>query len=401
MRTSWRIPCVALALLGGCLVSTDELRPRTAADCAAGEKACGWRCVSLNDASTGCDEPESCEPVDLQANQNHCGACGHWCEGTCSFGTCTPRAISRGAVGMRGIVHRSGGIYWLETLDGGRLAYWAPNINDGTFTGPNVVVLASGLDPRAGAPSLNRIAANPSVGALYVVGSSIVPPENLTLYSIDPVAPGAPTRLYGDTLALADVIVDGVAATAEAVYWTRSDSADLSYWSFAGSAASTLDTGAATAGSIRGLAPWGPNVYYGYPDGGGTIARTSSAPIGTEEDVRPNMGSVPHRLAVYEGLHVELYWQSEDDGSVRYMFLDGVPTTGTVYPGPGTAHSGDVTVDSGGVYWIDRGTGEIWMWRVDGTVFQLAQGVDPVGIATDGTYLYWTDNAGYVMRVPR
>lgn len=396
MKTPARLLVLALASLAACLVSTDELRPKTAADCGAAEKACGYKCVPLNDAATGCGDAASCAPVDLGADVNHCGACGHWCVGACSFGTCAPEALVRGAGELRGIAARSGGIYWLESSSGGRLVSWAPWIGNGAFAGANVTVLATGLDPRSGSPSLNRIAASPLRGMLYVVGSTLAV-ESLTLFGVDPVTPGAATRVDGDVLAPAGVVVDGVAATADAVYYARSDQANLAFWDFTGGAGSVA-TGAAAAGDIRGLAASSPHVYYGHPAAGGTIARASA---GAEEIVRTGAGGVPHRLAVYEGASTEVYWESEVDGSVRYLFLDGVPTTGMVYPGPGVAGAADIAADGGGVYWTDRSTGEVWEWRIDGAVFQLAGGVAPVGIATDGTYVYWTDDAGYVMRVPR
>jgi hypothetical protein len=120
-----------------------------------------------------------------------------------------------------------------------------------------------------------------------------------------------------------------------------------------------------------------------------------------EEVVRAGVGTVPHRLAVAEGgSGVDVYWISELDADVSYLFA-ALGTPAVAFQGSGVAGAEDIAVDSHGLYWTDRGAGRIWEWRSDGQFFTLATGVAPVGIAADVDFVYWTDDSGKVMRVPK
>lgn len=384
---------LAAASLQACIVSTNDLRPKTAADCQPLEKPCGYRCVSVNDPGTGCGDPASCAAVDLQTDTNNCGVCNHYCT-SCQSGLCTPEGIPRTAGQLRGIAEKNGAIYWLETANGGQLVSWAPTM--GAFAGATPTTIVTNLDPRAGAPSLRRIASNPQLADLHVPGSSALAPAPLAVFAVDPIAKTA-TPVCVDALAPSNVAVEGVATTSTRVYFTRSDHLSVDFCAFAGGATGAVPTGS-TSAPIRGLGALGDLVYYGYPDSGGTLARTAGA---TEEVVRTGVTTVPDRVAVFDnGSGIDVYWMSEVDGSVSYLFA-ALGTPVVAFTGSGSASPADIVVDSHGLYWTERTPGAVWEWRNDGQFFTLADGVAPIGLAADVDFVYWTDDSGQVMRVAK
>lgn len=383
----------AAAALQACVVSTDDLRPRTAADCQSFEKPCGYRCVPVNDPATGCGDPASCAPVDVQTDTNNCGVCSHYCT-SCQSGLCAPEAITRTAGQLRGMAEKNGAIYWLETASGGQLVSWAPSM--GAFAGATPATIVTNLDPRSGAPSLRRIASNPLHPELHVAGSSpAAPVAPLAVFAVDPVAKTS-TPVCTDALAPSSVAVDGVVTTSTRVYFARSDSLSVDFCALSGASSGVVPTGSSSA--IRGLGAVGDLVYYGYPDSGGTLARTAGA---TEEIVRSGVATVPHRVAPFDGgSGVDVYWMSEVDGSVSYLFA-ALGTPAVAFAGSGAASPADLFVDSHGLYWTERSPGAVWEWRNDGEFFKLADGVAPIGLAADVDNVYWTDDSGKVMRVPK
>jgi sugar lactone lactonase YvrE len=63
----------------------------------------------------------------------------------------------------------------------------------------------------------------------------------------------------------------------------------------------------------------------------------------------------------------------------------------------------ELAMDRDGVYWVDRGAGEVWEWRRDGVKFPLARSVSSNGIAVDASFVYFTDNSsgGSVKRIAK
>lgn len=379
----------ALGSAGACLVSTNDLAPKTAAQCEPWEKPCGNRCVNAGDPATGCGNA-GCEPVDLSTDAGHCGACGHAClGGGCAAAVCEAQSISRGTPDLRGITVWGGDLYWLEGASGGQLVRWSSST---PFTAGNVSTVVAYLDPRTSpsvAPSANRIASGPS--RLYVAGSGGVPTSNLTVWEIDPGASSKTSR-YTD-VAISAAAVDGIAATPDGVYFTRSDTPGLFFTDLGGAVASTVTTG----GDPHGLAVSGSDVYYGYSQNVGTLARATHA--GGESWTFPNANAEPDRLAVVQsGGVTKIFFASEVDGRVHA--LDGT-TLGSIYAGSGLPNPIDIAADAAGAYFYDRAIGELLEWRADGWFFPLARNVQPFGVAVDGTHVYWTDASGAVMRVPK
>ncbi len=394
MTTATRFLALAacLAALEACVVSTDDLAPKTAAQCQAWEKACGYRCVNADDPATGCGNA-SCEPVDIQADAAHCGACGHACvAGACSAGVCAPEAISRGTADLRGVTVWNGDVYWLEGTSGGQLVRWT---STAPFTVGNVSTVVTLLDARTSpsvAPSANRIASRST--RLYVAGSGGALPTDpaLILWEIDP---GGPTKTskYSDALAPSTTAVNGIAATADGLYFTRSDAPGIFFSDLSGAPAVTVVAGVAA----RGLAPGGSDVYYGYGASSGTLARANRA--SGETIVSTFVGTQPDRLAVLQsGGVTQVYFASEVDASAR--LLNGA-TLVPLYGGSGIPNPTDIAADASGAYFFDRNIGELLEWRADGWLFPLARGVTPYGVAADATWVYWTDGSGSLMRVPK
>lgn len=158
MRTLRLVPALLL-VLSGCVVNTDELKPKTQADCAyaPGLKPCGNKCMRTDDPATGCANAgcnacpgvpsgwESyCDPAllcasrppcpegwaycdgpydgvcdDLLSDGSHCGACGRSCQGdACSLGECpTPivyASLTSGGTGNAWDLAYDGfSVYWV------------------------------------------------------------------------------------------------------------------------------------------------------------------------------------------------------------------------------------------------------------------------------------------------
>jgi hypothetical protein len=394
-----RIPVrllVAAASLQACAVSTTDLEPKTAADCQPFEKPCGYRCVNADDAATGCGN-SSCDPVDLATDPGHCGACGHSCTVTaCVDAVCQPESLLRGGPlgDLRGIAEWKGTLYWLEGSQSGRLVSWPTSA---AFTDANTTIVATSLDNatgRTGAPSAFRIAANPALSRLYVAGSGGgAPTNNLTLWEIDPSVPSK-TSFYSEA-ALTGVVVDGIAATSAGVHYVRSDDLRLA---FAPPGAIT-PTFIATSNTeaLRGLAALGSDVYFGHSGAFGTLARVNGA--GPEQVVLTGVSTRPDRLAALQNAGItDVAFASEADGSARLL---GGATVLPLYGGNGVPNPIDVASDGNGVYFFDRSIGEVLEFRSDGWFFPLARGATPFGIAVSGEYVYWTDQSGAVMRVPK
>lgn len=152
MSTLRLAPALLLAL-AACVVNTDELKPKTDAECAyaPGLKACGNRCMPRTPAN-GCGNPgcQPCPPAegsevfcdefaacavrpipppgfaycdgqydrlmdDLSSNPDHCGACGHGCRGGgCGGGFCSAAWVNN-VVGGQDIASDGSTVYWLAT----------------------------------------------------------------------------------------------------------------------------------------------------------------------------------------------------------------------------------------------------------------------------------------------
>lgn len=93
-----------------------------------------------------------------------------------------------------------------------------------------------------------------------------------------------------------------------------------------------------------------------------------------------------------------LYW-SDENGLVHL-----VPKQGGAYAS--VAGSGglaaDLVVDEGTVFWLDATWGRVWRYDVEfGEPVVLAIGQSPHRMALDLSHVYWINDSGSVLRVPR
>ena len=390
----------AVAVLPACLVSTDEYAPKTAAQCQPWEKPCGYKCVSVDDPATGCGNA-SCDPVDTSTDPSHCGACAHACVlgTTCTLAVCAAESLPRpNATELRGIVAWRGDLFWIETsvAPGGALIRWSAT---GPFAGGSGTFVASGFETRSGEPSTQHIATTASF--LYVAGSSAasVPTHELAIWEIDPTSTTGSAASVFYSEAAAGARVDGIAATADGVYFTRADAPAVYFVKRGGVGGVSRTTSPATP---RGLAASGSDVYYGYGGGGvASLARTDPTLV---ETIVSTVGAQPDRLAVLgSGATAQVFFASEVDASAELWTGTSLALLyGGSGPGTGLASRADIAADAEGAYFFDAKIGEIIEWRADGWVFPLARNVSPRGIAVSGGYVYWTDaTSKAVMRVPK
>jgi hypothetical protein len=447
MKILSRLLPAALAALLACSGNTDDLKPKTAAECGMLEKPCGYKCVSVLDPASGCGG-SSCEPCtgtlafcdpstyactnsgglvctgtqadcdgvgaceNLATDLANCGACAHPCEGpfaVCVNGICDAAAIGANDQ-VRGVAYvpYEDAIYWLDTGTGtlGRLMRWRSLGGTNTFdTAHRDLPLAegaSGPDPRVGSPALQRIAANPlsAYPQVYLTGWRSGG-NDFTIFRWDPTL-ATPTLVpvTGDTLGTPPTI-PGLAAMGPWAAFTRADVSGAAQPVLAdGTTVLTASTSSNTP--LEGITAWGVTAYFGYA---GTLASLDLA--GNVTVVKNGLAGIPTsavRVAVdRSGTYPEYAWASENDGSVWRWVQDGASEPVRIHDGNGTYTQMELAMDRDGVYWVDRGAGEVWEWRRDGVKFPLARSVSSNGIAVDASFVYFTDNSsgGSVKRIAK
>jgi hypothetical protein len=442
-----RVPAAVLAALlaaAGCTISTSQFKPKTDDECvalSAATKACGNRCVALDDPSTGCATAGDCQPcpapaeantvaacvsgacgsgcapgfadcdgsstngceVNLQGNDAaHCGNCTHSCgSGYCSGGVCSA-IVERSIVGARPRAMAR------DASDGSIVYALVDPAAATTQVGLSSMVctLAGACLPVDGEPTAlasaggTRWIAVTSAGALLVVQ---VPP-------VDPVT----VTTVGRSADLGDGIDALLVTSLSRVLYTtgrrRQDPSGPESWLHvleAGSAPVGVSL-AATGGPPQGLGGVDPFYYVGTDDAGGTLfldqelAGTISQATSA---VRTGTGT-SKRVTGFTDAQGQpwLFWAT-GDGSVWRADIVADGTLGAperIAPAGGAASA--IASDADGVYWINRGTGHLWRWRAsDGAVFRVGFSSSPQGLATDtGGRLYWTDDIdGKIYRVSK
>jgi hypothetical protein len=443
MTTLRRLLPVAVLSLSACLVSTDDLKPRTDADCVAQDpstKACGYKCVSREDPATGCGG-SGCAPCDVSGIQHvvplcdashscafacaegwetcdgspsdgcetflwgsdpgNCGACGRACPpgGTCTEGVCAPLVeLDVYPSVPRGILNHQGKVYFVQ--DDVDPTYQALGVVTGTY-------VAGGLG------HVRWLAGDPTNAEVWATGTK--PSGNvwgfeLALTEID-VSTVTPAVVYKalDPLSSSEYL-DGNAVTgAGRVLFTSSMDTDLFVFDpLAVSSQTTfIDLPGAVSGTPRGIAPFadalGKYYLFGYSDRGGTLSFVRELPggVGGEQIALTGAGT-PSRLAVWQNpldlTRNIVFWASEDDGGVRWA-VPGEWANWSVAEWPtGPTSLMDITADAQGVYWTNRSTGLVTMWSAaTGKVVPLAWSTSPFGIATSVTRVYWTDDVEQVI----
>ncbi len=448
MATLERLVLAILLAFAACKMSTDNLKPKTDAECApTGQKACGYKCVAMDDPQTGCGEAQcgacspppnsypactpalecgyacapgwgdcdsspanGCELRVAGGDPNHCGACFRTCPVGCANGVCTPETY--GAAGQpRGIVFDPTGqrVYWVDDGNGGELA----SLTESLLYTPH----AYGLDGRPGSPALSRIAvekATPNI--VWATGAHLWTTTNVALYTIDTSLPPTtgPVPYWSEPENPSPSGSErffGLAVIGNQAYFVRESvpgpcavtSPGSRCWA-TGTAVRGLTTWPATTGTATAMA-----LYYGYPNDNGSLCYLVDWTVG-EQTLASGIGSWPSRIAVHPGSpgqpYAQWFWADESNGDVwrvpPSIAGQALPPE-LVDPGNGMQTEMDIQADTIGVVWSDSRAGKVRAWRAyDGAIFDVGRGGQPQGVALSPGYIYWTDSQNRsINRVPR
>lgn len=421
----------------GCVVSTSDLKPRTDDQCVeqvAGTKACGNRCVSVDDPSTGCGTPGDCQPCPAPAEANtvaacvsgacslacttgyadcnglpedgceinlqgsdaaHCGHCTHSCgTGVCSGGVCSATEV----IGWTGAVPT---VMAQDRTDGTTILYGLTPPEAFTTTVGVTSQICRLNGPCSSHPGkVTALAAHAGTWWAGIEGSS-----DLAIVEIPPAGPAVVTTVasasyFGDEI---DAIV--VTSLSRLVYTTIASHQDPTgprsnlHVLARGGAPAGISV-AATEGAPRGIGGLDPFFFVGTPDGGGSLYRYEDlATVVLEAALARSGAPTPTRITTWsDGAGTDhLFWTSWDDGSVWRAILDADGTVRAperiAAPSGPTAHM-EIVGDADGVFWCNHGTGFVTRWRPeDGAVFHLGWSSSPSSIATDsGGRVYWSDD---------
>ncbi len=440
-----------LLALSACVVNTDELEPKSSAECLAqGLKACGFKCVPMDDPATGCGDvscapcpgggahtvayclgattsfcdvdceygygdcdfdlgspgSNGCERNVLQNDAFNCGACGNVCASLeCTRGACKGAVVSAvrrtTPVGIRNV---NSSVYVLDPdVDGGSL--W--NVE-------TQVEIAMGLGETRWMSSL--------YGYDSLVASGTVPDASpygsLVIYDIANLLgpPSTPASLwtgYFRTAAIPGERIEGIDVNPGGVngaflFSTNASNSGLYGWDPVGGM-----QWLGNASGVLGFATWGTRTFYGVNTSGGEIrwmdVRNSGGTTTYTDGSLAIATGIPTRLAVFENTYYapvpRLFWISEVDGSVRSTPVDGSgPIVTHVPPQPDSPLAVDITADSNGVYFTNWFYGTVQMWRPwDQRVVDVGYSYGPVGVAVRYPTVWWTDpssSAVYTVDVP-
>ncbi len=438
MTTLRRLLPIAVLSLSACLVSTNDLKPRTNEECAAQDpntKACGYKCVSREDPATGCAASgctpcsvvglanavpacdaygscsftcvagygdcnggsDGCETFIAGTDAANCGACGRACPngGACTNGACAPLLSldARPSVPL-GMLNRQGTLYFVQD---------DPDPNHRALR-----EVVSGKEVATGLGHVRWLAGDPTAARVWATGTrpSVTAPygfeHELTAIDVSSVPSLAVNRYDALHPLSSSEYLDGIAVTSKGeVLFTSSLDSNLFVFEELPSATTSYIQLSAASGSPKGIAryPAGVSDYYlfGYSDSGGTLGFVAdSPPLGGEQLALRGAGT-PSRLAVWVNpgntSDVLVFWASEDDGSVRWAPWANWASWGYVAPPTGPTSVMDITADADGVYWSNRSTGLVTMWKAaTGQVVILARSSSPFGIATFSSWVYWSDD---------
>ncbi len=343
--------------------------------CGEGLKLCSGACEKA-DPEHGCDEV-SCAPIDPSTDGEHCGACGHTCNGDpCVAGACTVTDIAKGQAGPNQVAVDSTHAYWT-------------NGGDGT------VMRAQ---KKGGTPQ--KIASGQTAPDFITVDASHVYWTN----NVDNV--GAVMRVAKDGSAAPQVLRSGadapnaIAVDATGLFWVEYASGEV-WGAVAGGSPKKLSTTAAS--SLFGIALDADWVYCTEHADGGRVLRMAKAGGALEA-----VASAQPSPAGIARLGASLFWVTTFGPEVMRLDPGGEPVVITIEP-EGQIGATMIAVDGEGAFWSQahkKTAIEGWVKRVDpdgGEPVQLTPRlVEPRGLAVDSTHVYFTDvAAGRVARVSK
>ena len=349
------------------------------ASCTAGK--CSYSCASGNvdcgDAGTGCPTLLTNLCAGACGDVHNCGTCGHDCAGgDCVAGMCQPLALVTNA--LPGLLNFSTpdlavgalGIFWVDddstvagsSLDGGAITTYATG-----QTYPNHVAIDS-------------------TTVYWTNGGN---PGEVMKETVS----GGPTTPV--TLASSQYIPSGIALDSTWVYWTGNvGPGEVSKIRIDGSNAGTTDVIESAQNYPPALALSGSNVYWTTQSNPATVltASINGGPITTL--ATPGGNDILYPLTVGP---TGVFWADESTTSVLSVPLTGGnPTTIT-----STIFGRGLVADSTYLYFTSYSA----VYRVPvggGTPVAIAQDPgSPVPIVLYGSFVYWLNAEGTVMRLPR
>ncbi len=299
------------------------------------EKCIGGKCSCAFTVCSG-----SC--VNTMGTDNaNCGGCGVPCSYQCAYGVCGPATFASGLKSTGSIMLDNTNVYWLAEGTNHTEVEYCP-LAGCTGGKPGVLAKSSATSFYEG-----------QLGALVVTATNVYFADDGGHIEVTPITGGTGTATVFSSSA--DSEDSYLAASATGLYWANEENEKVF--------GCALGTSCATATSVANLAAKGIEPE-GIAVSGGTVYWGA-----IDESVYPYSATI--QSAATTGGTVTTLCTTGAASQIRNLIIVG----GNLYfTSPGAVHVCPLATSGvkAGVYYADK--------------------KDPLGVATDGTDLYWTDD---------